>query len=88
MSSSCWPVDIVSRSRTRIARRLALGSAGAESGKKPSTGSSTVSLPSATARPTAVDVKLLLSEIQHVRLVGRVRRPPAFGDHAARAARA
>ncbi len=37
-----------------------------------------MSLPSATARPTAVDVKLLLSEIQHVRLVRRIRRPPAF----------
>ena len=36
--------------------------AGASSGKNFSTGSSTVSLPSATARPTAVDVKLLLSE--------------------------
>src|SRR5262245_4805194 len=60
--SVCWPVFMRSRSRTRIALRLALGSAGASSGKNFSTSSSRLSLPSAMARPTAVEVKLLLSE--------------------------
>jgi hypothetical protein len=55
-------VDIASRSRTRIAFRFALGSAGASSGKYGSTGSSIVSRPSATASPMPVDVKLLLRE--------------------------
>jgi hypothetical protein len=62
MSSACWPVDMARRSRTRIAFRLTLGSAGASSGKNLRTGSSIESLPSETARPTAVEVKLLLSE--------------------------
>ena len=62
-AGSVWcPVFIRSRSRTRIARRFADGSAGASSGKNFSTSSSTLSFPSATASPTAVDVKLLLSE--------------------------
>src|SRR6476469_10032090 len=51
-----------SRSRTRNARRFALGAAGASVGTNDSTGASTDSFPSATASPTAVDVKLLLSE--------------------------
>src|SRR5437868_14691388 len=51
-----------SRSLTRIALRLLLGSAGASWGKNFSTGSSRLSLPSETASPTAVEVKLLLSE--------------------------
>jgi hypothetical protein len=45
-----------------MALRFALGSAGASSGKNFKTGSLTLSFPSATTRPTAVDVKLLLSE--------------------------
>ena len=45
-----------------MAWRLADGRFGAASGKKGSTGSSTESRPSATAKPTAVEVKLLLSE--------------------------
>ena len=61
-SSACWPVFILSRSRSRIPFRLSLTVAGASSGKAESTLSSSVSLPSAIARPTAVDVKLLLSE--------------------------
>src|SRR5581483_11618927 len=51
-----------SRSLRRIDLRLLLGDAGASSGKNLRTGSSMLSLPSATASPTAVDVKLLLSE--------------------------
>src|SRR5216684_4099764 len=51
-----------SRSLTRIALRLLLGSAGASSGKNFSTSSSRLSFPSEMAIPTAVDVKLLLSE--------------------------
>src|SRR4026208_1888546 len=63
MGASIWlPVFIRSRSRTRIARRLTDGSAGASSGKNLSTGSSRFSFPSATAKPTAVEVKLLLKE--------------------------
>src|SRR5207248_11473683 len=60
---SAWcPVDMRSRSLRRIALRLALGAAGASSGKNLSTGSSRLSFPSATASPTAVAVKLLLRE--------------------------
>src|SRR5438132_8835231 len=62
IGSDWCPVDMRSRSLSRIALRLLLGSAGASSGKNFSTGSSTLSLPSATAKPTAVEVKLLLSE--------------------------
>src|SRR5262245_22375231 len=52
---SAWcPVDIRRRSLTRMDLRLLLGSAG--------TSSSRLSFPSAMARPTAVEVKLLLSE--------------------------
>ncbi len=61
-ASLVCPVDIVSKSRTRIALRFSLASDGTSSGKKLTTRSSTLSFPSATARPTAVDVKLLLSE--------------------------
>src|SRR6266487_228727 len=50
------------KSRTRMALRLSAGAGGASSGKNFSTSSSMLNLPSATARPTAVDVKLLLSE--------------------------
>ena len=57
-----WPVDMASRSRTRMAFWRSLPAAGVTSGKNFSTVSSTLSLPSACARPTAVDVKLLLSE--------------------------
>jgi hypothetical protein len=53
---------MVRRSRTRIALRLSVASAGASSGNCASMRSSTLSLPSATARPTAVEVKLLVSE--------------------------
>src|SRR5262245_18222244 len=63
IGASDWcPVDMHKRSRIRIARRLAEGSAGASSGKNFSTSSSTLSFPSAIASPTAVEVKLLLSE--------------------------
>src|SRR5262245_18737143 len=51
-----------SRSLTRIDLRFLPGPAGASSGKNLSTGSSTLSFPSATASPTAVEVKLLLRE--------------------------
>jgi hypothetical protein len=57
-----WPVFIRSRSRTRICRRFADGCAGASLEKNFSTSSSRPSFPSPTAMPTAVDVKLLLSE--------------------------
>ena len=60
--SSWCPADIVSRSRTRIAFRFPGISAGASPGKNLRTSSSIDSFPSATASPTAVDVKLLLSE--------------------------
>ena len=83
IASACWPVDIVSRSRTRIAFRLSLGSAGASSGNAASTVSSRLSLPSAIARPTAVDVKLLLSEKSTCGSFFAVGRPPALGDHLA-----
>ena len=57
-----WPVAIRKRSATRIALRWPAASAGASSGKNPSTGSSIRSLPSAAAIPTAVEVKLLERE--------------------------
>ena len=60
--SSWWPVDMLRRSRTRIALSESLGFAGASSGNSESTESSRLSLPSAIARPTAVEVKLLVSE--------------------------
>jgi hypothetical protein len=43
--------------------RLALGLDGASSGKNESTSSSRLSFPSEIARPTAVEVKLLLSRV-------------------------
>src|SRR5882672_511902 len=60
--SVCCPVDMRSRSLTRMALRLLLGLDGASSGKNFSTWSSRLSFPSAIAMPTAVEVKLLLSE--------------------------
>ena len=45
-----------------MALRFALGAAGASSGKNFSTSSSMLNFPSATAMPTAVEVKLLLNE--------------------------
>ena len=57
-----WPVDIASRSRIRMPFWKSLPAAGVTSGKYFSTGSSMLNLPSAWARPTAVDVKLLVSE--------------------------
>src|SRR5437899_4217716 len=51
-----------SRSLIRMAFRLTLGLAGAWSGKNFSTGSLRLIFPSAIAIPTAVEVKLLLSE--------------------------
>jgi len=53
---------MVSKSRTRICFRLLPGFAGASSGKNFKTSSSMLNLPSATAKPTAVEVKLLLKE--------------------------
>src|SRR5258705_11728556 len=61
-ASEICPVLMRRRSRTRSARRLADGADGASAGKNDSTGASTESLPSATASPTAVGGKLLLSE--------------------------
>lgn len=66
--SSWWPVAMRSRSRTRMDLRLALGDPGASSGKNFSTGSSMLSRPSATAKPTAVEVKLLLNEYSSCRV--------------------
>ena len=62
MSSARWPVDILSRSRTRMEARFLVGVAGAWSGNILTSVSSRLSFPSETASPTAVDVKLLLSE--------------------------
>ena len=53
---------MVSRSCTVNAFRLSLTSAGASSGKKLSTLSVSFNLPSLTAKPTAVAVKVLLTE--------------------------
>src|SRR2546423_489028 len=61
---------MVSRSRTRIILSLSEGFGGASSGKNFRTGSSMLNLPSATARPTAVEVKLLLSECMTCGLSG------------------
>src|SRR5260221_717925 len=66
---------MVSRSRTRIAFSWSLTSAGASSGKDGSTRSSTVIRPSATAMPTAVEVKLLVKEKRVWRGVA------AYGGH-------
>ena len=60
---SAWcPVFMRRRSLIRIAFRFALGLAGASPGKSFITSSSKFSFPSAMAMPTAVEVKLLLSE--------------------------
>src|ERR1035437_7284371 len=56
------PTDVVSRSLTRKAARCSLTCSGRSCGKNEITRSSTRSLPSVTAKPTAVEVKLLLSE--------------------------
>jgi hypothetical protein len=64
-----------SRSLTRIAFRLLLGSGGASSGKNFSTSSSRLSFPSEMASPTAVDVKLLLSEYKEW------GASASYGDH-------
>src|SRR5689334_21554244 len=61
---------MVSRSRTVIALRLSEGSAGASFGKNFSTGSSRLNFPSAIASPTAVALKLLLSDISTCGLSG------------------
>jgi hypothetical protein len=61
VSASC-PIVIVSAWRTRSPARWSLASDGASSGRRSITRSSTESKPSLTANPTAVEVKLLLSE--------------------------
>jgi len=53
---------MLNRWRTRIAARFLLTRRGAFSGKNLRTRSSTARRPSATAKPTAVEVKLLVSE--------------------------
>ncbi len=53
---------MVNRSRIRICFRFADGCSGSSSGKNDTTVSSMLSFPSATASPTAVEVKLLLSD--------------------------
>lgn len=63
IESVACPIDRVSRSLTLRAARLSLTVAGKSSGKNFTTRSAIVSLPSATANPTAVDVKHLLMEL-------------------------
>src|ERR1035441_569776 len=62
VGSFALPTDIVSRSLTRNAARCSLTGWGRSCGKNDTTRSSTRSLPSATAKPTTVEVKLLLRE--------------------------
>src|ERR1039458_13811 len=62
VGSFALPTDIVSRSLTRNAARCSLTGWGRSCGKSDSPRSSTRSLPTATAKPTAVEVKLLLRE--------------------------
>jgi len=62
MVSFVCPVVMVSRCRTRMAARLGLTGSGRSSGKNEITGSSTDNNPADTARPTPVEVKLLLRE--------------------------
>jgi WD40 repeat protein len=62
VGSFAFPTDIVSKSFTRNAARFSLTSFGNSFGKNDTTRSSTRSFPSATAKPIAVDVKLLLIE--------------------------
>ena len=78
--SVCWPVDIRSRSLTRIDLRLSLGFSGASSGKNLSTGSSTLSLPSAIGQPDGRGGEALAQRVKRVRRLGVVGRPPALGD--------
>jgi hypothetical protein len=60
--SFSWPVFIVSKCSTVIAKKLALGSVGDIPGKRECTFSSRLNTPSVTAKPTAVLVKLFDSE--------------------------
>ena len=62
VESAACPTDIVNKCFTRSAARFSPTVAGRSSGKNDVTGSSTFSLPSVTAKPTAVEVKLLLNE--------------------------
>ena len=62
VGSFSLPVDMESRSFTRMAARLSLIFSGSSFGKNEITLSSTLIFPSATAKPTAVEVKLLLIE--------------------------
>ena len=62
VESVAWPTDIVNKCFTRNIARCSLTCAGSLSGKNETTASFTVKCPSVTANPTAVEVKLLLSE--------------------------
>src|ERR1035438_1405016 len=62
VGSLALPTDMVSRSFTCNAAKCSPTSGGKSCGKNDTTRSSTRSFPSATARPTAVEVKLLLRE--------------------------
>jgi hypothetical protein len=62
VASLGMPTDIVRRCSTFSAARFALLVGGTCPGKKSTTLSDKCSLPAATANPTAVEVKLLLSE--------------------------
>ena len=79
-ASVWWPVDMRSRSRTRIAFRLAEGSAGASSGKNFSTSSSRLSFPSAIGEADGGGGEALAQRVEDVRGLGVVGRPPAFRD--------
>src|ERR1035441_8214583 len=70
------PTDIVSKSFTRDAARCSLTGSGRSCGKNDTTRSCTRSFPSATAKPTAVEVKLLRSEERRVGKEGRSRWSP------------
>ena len=75
VGSFSLPTDMVSRCFTFSFARFSLAVAGTSSGKKEITLSSTLSFPSFTAKPTAVEVKLLLIEY----IVWR--RFAAYGSH-------
>jgi hypothetical protein len=62
VESVACPTDIVNKCFTWRAARFSLTEAGRSSGKKEVTASLTFILPSETAKPTAVEVKLLLNE--------------------------
>ncbi len=62
VESLASPTDIVNKCFTLSAFRFSLTSDGSSSEKKEVTESSTLHLPSETAKPTAVEVKLLLNE--------------------------